>query len=189
MADEQSKPTSGGSKRRRRRRSSRNRKRSNQPKSDAPNAPSGQKSGDDSSAPSRRRRRRRRSRSRSSQSQRQEQAPVRDMLDAKLPESIFVYTHVLRSSELDTYGFRPDPFLNRSRSLEDFRIDLTPLFPQDAEGAGSEEERIFDAALHGPIVTSLADALDEEENGAEETGDVEGHDEDRDNDRDASDDE
>ncbi len=93
---------------------------------------------------------------------------ARDMLDAKLPESIFVYTHVLRSAELDTYGYRPDPFLNRSRSLEDFRIDLSPLFPEDDAGGGGEDERIFDAALHGPIVTTLADSADDEEGDDEE---------------------
>lgn len=171
MADEKPKPPSGGSKRRRRR-SSRNRKQSGPPKNDAANAAANQPGGDgDSSSPSRRRRRRRRSRSKDLQNQQQQQAPVRDMLDAKLPESIFVYTHVLRSSELDTYGFRSDPFLNRSRRLEDFRIDLSALFPEDAEGAGGATERIFDAALHGPINTTLADSVDDDESDHEEVDD------------------
>ena len=82
------------------------------------------------------RRRRRRSRSRSASSEAEtavEMAP-KDMLDARLPEDVFVYTHVIRSSALDTYGFRPDPFHNRSRGLADFRIDLSPLFPEMTPG-------------------------------------------------------
>ena len=81
------------------------------------------------------------------------------MLDARLSESIFVYTHVLRSSELDTYGFRPDPFLNSSRDLRDFRIDMSAIFPDEAANEavseGDEPPPIFDSALHGPILTHV----------------------------------
>jgi hypothetical protein len=171
MTDEQSKKPSGG-KKRRRRRSSRKRKRSSQAKGDANKGPTNQ-SGDDSNSTRssrRRRRRRRRSRGKGSSNQRQQQVAAKDMLDAKLPESIFVYTHVVRSSELDTYGFRSDPFMNRSRSLDDFRIDLSPIFPDAEEDGEAAEVRIFDAALHSQIVISLeeSDDTDDGENDTEQ---------------------
>ena len=83
----------------------------------------------------------------------------KDPLDAELPESVFVYTHVIRASELYTYGFRPNPFHNRSRGLEDFRIDLSPLYPDNA----AEDGPIHDGALHDAISFSPDDEQEENE--------------------------
>ena len=160
MSDEQQKPSTNSGKRRRRRRPSRKRKHSAQPnRSDATSTPSSRSAGEPEQR-SRRRRRRRKSRPNEEEQTTKGTIAKTDALDAKLPESIFVYTHVLRSSELDTYGFRPDPFLNSSRVLADFRIDLSPLFPDDNTENDEQERRIFDAALHGPIDTSVADTMD-----------------------------
>ena len=161
MPDEQQKPSTNS--RKRRRRPSRKRKRSSQSdRNDATTTPKTRSAGEPEQG-SRRRRRRRKSR-RSGEEQNPKSAVAKtDVLDAKLPESIFVYTHVVRSSELDTYGFRPDPFLNSSRELADFRIDLSPLFPEEEVETVAEERRIFDAALHGPIDTSAASTSEDDD--------------------------
>ncbi|NJN83549.1 MAG: hypothetical protein HC802_15540 [Caldilineaceae bacterium] len=83
-----------------------------------------------SEQPTRRRRRRSRSRRRGGG----ESAPSQNTttsieLDYVAPESVFIYTHVVRADTRDNaYEFRPDHFSSVSRTLDDFRIDLSPLF-------------------------------------------------------------
>lgn len=167
MAEEEQKSTSSGSpKRRRKRRPSRNRRRSTKSNSKATeqSATTPKSKAVEKQEPSRssRRRRRRRPRSRkSSRSEQQSQAQAQsqsqvDALDAKLPESVFVYTHVVHSSALDTYGFRSDTFMNSSRSLDDFRIDLSAIFPEGSD-ADDANTPIFDSALHGPVSAHVSE--------------------------------
>ncbi|MDQ3249336.1 MAG: hypothetical protein M3Q45_09030, partial [Chloroflexota bacterium] len=47
------------------------------------------------------------------------------------PLSIFVYTHVVRPDQRDSYEFRSEHFSKVSRSLEEFEIDLSKLFPEE----------------------------------------------------------
>lgn len=77
------------------------------------------------------RRRRRRSRS-----ERPEEMPVvRESTLAtidqeyKPPKAVFVYTYVLRPGAPSNYEFRAEHFSRVGRRLEDFDIDLSPLFP------------------------------------------------------------
>lgn len=54
-------------------------------------------------------------------------APIED--DYVPPKSIFIYTHVVRPDQRDTYEFRAEHFGKSGRHLEDFAIDLSNLFP------------------------------------------------------------
>ncbi|MEX1019366.1 MAG: hypothetical protein WDZ49_06890, partial [Litorilinea sp.] len=54
------------------------------------------------------------------------------------PKRVFVYTHVLRPALRDAYEYRAEHFSQTGRTLDDFRIDLSPIliFPDgdlDAE--------------------------------------------------------
>ena len=44
------------------------------------------------------------------------------------PKAVFVYTYVLRPGAASTHEFRPEHFSRVGRRLEDFQIDLSPLF-------------------------------------------------------------
>jgi hypothetical protein len=161
MPEEQSKPSSGNQKRRRSRRPSRKRRRPRSSQSgEAPSAPASKPADAQDKARADRRRRRRKSRSKkrsTGQDTGSEVVQQADPLDARLSDSVFVYTHVLRSAALDTYGYRPDAFHNQSRTLDDFRIDLSALFPGDATEDATEDAPIFDSALHGPVSSALPD--------------------------------
>jgi len=93
------------------------------------------------------RRRRRRSRS-----ERGEETPVvRESTVAAidheytLPKAVFVYTYVLRPSHLATHEFRPEHFSRVGRSLEDFQIDLSPLFPEEGKARPESKSRLASA--------------------------------------------
>lgn len=57
----------------------------------------------------------------------------------KPPQSVFVYTYVLRPGAPAPHEFRPEHFSRVGRRLEDFDIDLSPIFPVD--GAPKKEAR------------------------------------------------
>ncbi len=81
------------------------------------------------------RERRRRRRMRAKQRGQQEtNAPVEDSLK-DLPPLVpaFVYTHVLRPATRDTFEFRSEHFSKVTRKLEDFHIDLSPLYPDGGD--------------------------------------------------------
>lgn len=81
---------------------------------------------------SRNRRRRRRSKSRSGNGSNSE--PVKALeLDYTAPESVFIYTHVLRPEQRDSYSFRSEISAGTGRTLDDFDIDLSLLFPDEAK--------------------------------------------------------
>ena len=105
--------------------------------SDKQNAAGGDSSKRGKNAPrdeadrSKNRRRRRRSKSRRGQGDSGREASVMETINYVAPESVFVYTHVLRPQDSrDSYEYRPEHFSGRSRSLEDFSIDLAPLFAE-----------------------------------------------------------
>ncbi len=156
MAEEEQKTSSSKrSNRRRKRRNSRRRKQKSSTSSGetAPNAqpkPNAQQE-----QPKKNRRRRRRSRSRGKPTNQQQNNAPKDAIDAQLPDNVFVYTHVVHSSTLDTYGFRPDPFMNSTRGLNDFRIDLSAIFPDQENNTGADVP-IYDSALHSPINARLS---------------------------------
>jgi len=62
--------------------------------------------------------------------------------DYKPPKSVFVYTYVLRPGAPSLHEFRPEHFSRVGRRLEDFEIDLSPIFP--VEGAPKKERPILD---------------------------------------------
>lgn len=67
---------------------------------------------------------------------------------------VVVYTHVIRPDVRDSYEFRSEHFSKVTRRLEDFKIDLSPLFRSQEE----EERRMQNA-----IVEDLAEELTEDE--------------------------
>lgn len=90
------------------------------------------------------RRRRRRSRS-----ERPEETPiVRESTLAaidqeyKPPKSVFVYTYVLRPGAPTSYEFRAEHFSRVGRRLEDFEIDLSPLFPPEGNARPEFSPRV-----------------------------------------------
>ena len=90
------------------------------------------KSGSARSGRSRRSRHRRRSRSQKGRSQEPRASILKDIDQNYVPpQSIFVYTHVVRPDVRDSFEFRTDHFSSVSRNLEDFHIDLSALFPEE----------------------------------------------------------
>lgn len=51
------------------------------------------------------------------------------------PTSVFVYTHSANPDLRDSYEFRPEHFSSVGRRLEDYQIDISKLFQQDAFAA------------------------------------------------------
>ena len=49
------------------------------------------------------------------------------------PKAVFVYTYVLRPGAPSSHEFRPEHFSRVGRRLEDFEIDLSPLFRDEKE--------------------------------------------------------
>lgn len=45
----------------------------------------------------------------------------------------FVYTHVIRPAMRDSFEFRTEHFSKVTRKLEDFHIDLSPLYPEGGD--------------------------------------------------------
>jgi hypothetical protein len=80
----------------------------------------------------RRRRRRMRARQRGPN---ETAAPVVEDVLKDLPPLVpaFVYTHVLRPAMRDSFEFRTEHFSKVTRRLEDFHIDLSPLYPDGGD--------------------------------------------------------
>ena len=80
----------------------------------------------------RNRRRRRRSRSKSSG---HSGPSIIQEIDRSYvpPESVFVYTHMLRPDQRDNFTFRSELASGTGRTLDDFRIDLSLIFPEDGD--------------------------------------------------------
>lgn len=119
-----------------RRRSVRSKRRSRKPEASGesrtqPNAP---KSAEKSVRENRDRRRRRRMRAKQ-RSQNETPTPVVENTLKDLPPLVpaFVYTHVLRPSTRDSFEFRTEHFSKVTRKLEDFHIDLSPLYPDGGD--------------------------------------------------------
>jgi hypothetical protein len=82
----------------------------------------------------RERRRRRRMRAKQ-RGQNESAAPVVEDVLKDLPPLVpaFVYTHVIRPAMRDSFEFRSEHFSKVTRKLEDFRIDLSPLYPDGGD--------------------------------------------------------
>jgi hypothetical protein len=106
----------------------------------------------------RERRRRRRMRAKQ-RGQNETPAPVVEDILKDLPPLVpaFVYTHVLRPSMRDSFEFRTEHFSKVTRKLEDFHIDLSPLYPD-----GGDE--IKGVAYMPPVADrdKLSDEFDDE---------------------------
>jgi hypothetical protein len=104
----------------------------------------------------RRRRRRMRAKQRG---QNEIAAPVVEDTFKDLPPFVpaFVYTHVLRPAMRDSFEFRTEHFSKVTRKLEDFHIDLSPLYPD-----GGDEIK---GVAYMPPVTDRPDYGDEDEEG------------------------
>lgn len=99
-----------------------------------PRAPSTNKSVDKSVRDNRDRRRRRRMRAKQRGAS-ETQAPVVEDILKDLPPLVpaFVYTHVLRPAMRDSFEFRTEHFSKVTRRMEDFHIDLSPLYPDGGD--------------------------------------------------------
>lgn len=53
------------------------------------------------------------------------------------PKSVYVYEHSVHPELRDAYEFRPDHFSKVGRTLADYQIDLSKLFPGDMAGDGT----------------------------------------------------
>ena len=90
------------------------------------------KSGNQQSRSKAQKNRRRRRRSRSGNNS--VSSPVTKIeINYTPPESVFIYTHVLRPEQRDSYSFRSEISAGTGRTLDDFDIDLTLLFPEESE--------------------------------------------------------
>ena len=98
---------------------------------------SGEKYSRSKSKRNQRARRRRRDRSRRpSQETNSSTAALKEIdFDYVRPESVFIYTHVSRPDQRDSYEFRAETFGGTGRRLEDFDIDLSLLFPDKTDEA------------------------------------------------------
>lgn len=75
------------------------------------------------------------------------------------PQSVFVYTYVLRPGHLSSHEFRPEHFSRVGRRLEDFDIDLSVLFPPEGE---AKPKPVPTRAAEEPETDELADDYDPE---------------------------
>lgn len=77
------------------------------------------------------------------------------------PKAVFVYTYVLRPGAPSSHEFRPEHFSRVGRRLEDFEIDLSPLFRDEKEA-----RRAFKPARQAepdePEATEFLDEPDDE---------------------------
>jgi hypothetical protein len=51
------------------------------------------------------------------------------------PKALFIYTYSAHPEMRDSYEFRPEHFSSVGRRLEDYHIDISPLFATDRQGA------------------------------------------------------
>jgi len=95
-------------------------------------------------------------------------APVVEDTFKDLPPLVpsFVYTHVIRTTVRDSFEFRSEHFSKVTRKLEDFHIDLSPLYPD-----GGDE--IKGVAYMPPESERIDFGDDEEGNDEEEYDDPE----------------
>jgi hypothetical protein len=90
-------------------------------------------------------RRRRRSRNRSGPPVDPKLEPVvvenlLDYGDYQPPVATFIYTHVSRPSNRDSYEFRAEHFSKVGRRLEDYEIDLSQLYADDNRAPATPAE-------------------------------------------------
>lgn len=114
-----------------------------------------------------RRRRSKKRRSRSARQQKQPSGPsIIDEINRTytLPESVFIYTHVVRREQRDApYEYRPEHFSHTGRKMADFRINLTSLYddildPQEAPTEVQDElQRIAEERGPQSVVDIWAD--------------------------------
>ncbi len=112
------------------------------------------------------RRRRRRSRS-----ERPEETPVvrESTLAAidqeyKPPKSVFVYTYVLRPGAPSGYEFRGEHFSRVGRRLEDFEIDLSPIFPPEGNARPEPSPRVT-LEMDEDDLGEFSDEVDDQQEG------------------------
>lgn len=84
---------------------------------------------------SKERRRRRRSKPRGPADSRPEAVYEDNVSDLPPLRPTFIYTHVIRPAARESYEFRSDHFSKVTRRLEDFNIDLAPLWRAQEEAA------------------------------------------------------
>jgi hypothetical protein len=53
------------------------------------------------------------------------------------PQSVYIYEHTVHPELRDSYEFRPDHFSKVGRTLADYQIDLSKLFPGDIADDGT----------------------------------------------------
>jgi hypothetical protein len=53
------------------------------------------------------------------------------------PQSVYIYEHSVHPELRDSYEFRPDHFSKVGRTLADYQIDLSKLFPGDIATDGT----------------------------------------------------
>jgi hypothetical protein len=53
------------------------------------------------------------------------------------PQSVYIYEHSVHPELRDSYEFRPDHFSRVGRTLADYQIDLSKLFPGDIATDGT----------------------------------------------------
>jgi hypothetical protein len=109
----------------------------------------------------RRRRRRLKAKQRGADETRPEMMAPDPELDLP-PKPVFVYTHVIRPAVRDSYEFRSEHFSKVTRRLEDFRIDLSPLFRSEEEAAKLVQEEIVEG-LAEELTGDLDDDLEDDD--------------------------
>jgi hypothetical protein len=53
------------------------------------------------------------------------------------PQAVYIYEHSVHPELRDAYEFRPEHFSKVGRTLADYQIDLSKLFPGDTSGDGT----------------------------------------------------
>ncbi len=80
-------------------------------------------------------------------------------IDYTAPESVFIYTHVLRPEQRDSYSFRSEISAGTGRTLDDFDIDLSLIFPDESK----QDETVIDASdysIHSEVQSDDSDDSD-----------------------------
>ena len=167
---------SGGRKRSRRRYFRRKKNKSSSSEGDAKSS-DGKKQPrkDQKRRPNSQRNRRRRRRSKSKSSDYSGPSIIQEIdADYVTPESVYVYTHVLRPDQRDNYAFRSEIASGTGRQLDDFQIDLSLIFPEGADPipqtAAQSVARATAQFKDNPILDEEDDLDREDGNKAEEDG-------------------
>ena len=82
-------------------------------------------------------RRRRKSKGRRGGEGVREQAPLTQAqeINYEPPTSVYIYTHIVRPAGSGNYEFRAEHFSKLGRTLDDYAIDVSPLFDEAARAA------------------------------------------------------